>query len=122
MVPLERLLAGADFVSTNCDLNPTSHHLMGAAQFAAMGPGAVFVNCARGPIVEEAALVAALQAGGIAGAGLDVFEDEPLPAASPLRRMDNVLLAPHNSNSSPGAWAHIHRSTLDQLFAGLEDS
>ena len=53
-------------------------------------------------------------------AGLDVFEDEPLPATSPLRAMDNVMLAPHNSNSSPGAWERVHQSTLEQLLAGLK--
>ena len=119
MVPLQRLLEGSDFVSLNCDLNPSSHHLMGAPQFKAMKENAVLVNCARGPIVDEPALIEALEAGGIAGAGLDVFADEPLPADSPLRRFENVLLAPHNSNSSPAAWAHIHESTLDQVFAAL---
>jgi phosphoglycerate dehydrogenase-like enzyme len=122
MTTLDELLAQSDFVSTNCDLNPTSEHLMSTAQFERMKASAVFVNCARGPVVDEVALVAALQAGSIAGAGLDVFEREPLPVDSPLRSMDNVLLAPHNSNSSPKAWQHIHQSTLDQLFAVLAEA
>jgi D-3-phosphoglycerate dehydrogenase / 2-oxoglutarate reductase len=64
-------------------------------------------------------MVAALQEGQIAGAGLDVFEHEPLPQESPLRTMENVLLAPHNANSSPAAWENVHRSTLNNLFRNL---
>lgn len=119
MVAQDALLAEADFVVVACELNPTSKHLMDAAAFKAMKKTAVMINCARGPIVDEAALAAALAGGDIAGAALDVFEDEPLPATSPLRTMDNVLLAPHNSNSSPTAWERIHWSTLNQLVAGL---
>lgn len=120
MVGLEELLAQADFVSVCCDLNSTSHHLFSDAQFKAMKTNAVIVNAARGPIIDEKALVRALQAGEIAGAGLDVFEEEPLPADSPLRGMDNVMMAPHNANSSPKAWERIHWSTLNQLLEGLK--
>ncbi|MBX0331025.1 phosphoglycerate dehydrogenase [Oscillochloris sp. ZM17-4] len=116
MADLPTLLREADFVSINCDLNPSSRHLMSAAAFAQMRPGAVLINTARGPIVDEPALVAALQAGQIGGAALDVFEDEPLPADSPLRGMDNVLLAPHNSNSSPLAWERVHMNTIRNLL------
>jgi D-3-phosphoglycerate dehydrogenase len=80
---------------------------------------AVLINTARGPIVEETALVAALNAGTIGGAALDVFEVEPLPADSPLKRMDNVLLAPHNANSSPAAWERVHWNTIKNLVEGL---
>ena len=82
-----------------------------------MKPDAVLINTARGPIVDESALVHALQKGQIAGAALDVYENEPLPLDSPLMKMDNVMLAPHNANSSPGclgAGALEH----DQEFAG----
>ncbi|NJL54232.1 hypothetical protein HC928_02950 [bacterium] len=120
MVDRETLLREADFVSVTCDLNPTSYHLMNDAAFALMKPTAVLINAARGPIVDEAALVRALQAQRIAGAGLDVFEHEPLPATSPLLTMDNVYLAPHNSNSSPEAWERVHENTIRNLFAVLE--
>jgi D-3-phosphoglycerate dehydrogenase len=120
MVSKEELLASADFVSMNTDLNPTSHHLMSDAQFALMKPSAVLINASRGPVVDEKALVRALQSGRIAGAALDVFEDEPLPADSPLKTMDNVFLAPHNANSSPKAWENIHRSTIEHLMEELE--
>ena len=119
MTSLETLLAASDFVSINCDLNPTSHHLMNSRTFAMMKPSAVLVNTARGPIVDEQALVAALQEGRIAGAALDVFEFEPLPHESPLLKMDNVLLAPHNSNSSPTAWERVHWNTIRNLVEGL---
>jgi len=98
MTDLQSLLAEADFVSINCDLNPTSQHLMNADTFALMKPSAVLINTARGPIVHETALIEALQASRLAGAALDVFEVEPLPLDSPLMKMDNVLLAPHNSD------------------------
>jgi D-3-phosphoglycerate dehydrogenase len=120
MLSKDDLLRQADFVSLNCDLNPTSYHLLSSAEFALMQPRAVVINTARGPVIDEAALVAALQQGQIAGAGLDVFEDEPLPPDSPLRQMDNVLLAPHNANSSPEAWEHVHQNTIRQLLAVLE--
>lgn len=119
MTDLESLLADSDFVSVNCDLNPTSHHLINAKTLSQMKPSAVLINTARGPIVGESALVAALSSGQIGGAALDVFEFEPLPLDSPLLKMDNVMLAPHNSNSSPTAWERIHWSTIKNLVEGL---
>jgi len=119
MLSLEELLKQSDFVSINCDLNPTSLRLMNAGAFAQMKPGAVLINTARGPVVDETALLEALRSGRLAGAALDVFEREPLPADSPLRSMDNVLLAPHNSNASPSAWERVHRSTLANLLEAL---
>lgn len=119
MTNLEYLLSNSDFVSVNCDLNPTSHHLINANTLSKMKPSAVLINTARGPIVEETALVAALSSGQVGGAALDVFEFEPLPKDSPLLKMDNVMLAPHNSNSSPTAWERIHWNTIKNLLEGL---
>jgi D-3-phosphoglycerate dehydrogenase len=119
MVSLDELLSTSDYVSINCDLNPTSHHLMNAGTFARFKTSAVMINTARGPIVDEQALVRALQQGRLGGAGLDVFEVEPLPAHSPLLSMENVMLAPHNSNSSPAAWEAVHENTVRNLFIGL---
>jgi D-3-phosphoglycerate dehydrogenase len=119
MLPLADLLARADFVSVNCDLNPTSQHIINAGTLAQMKPSAVLINTARGPLVDEPALIAALQSGRIAGAALDVFEVEPLPHDSPLLQMDNVMLAPHNANSSPAAWERVHWNTIRNLFDGL---
>jgi D-3-phosphoglycerate dehydrogenase len=121
MVTRQALLQEADFLSLNCDLNPTSYHLMGTSEFQKLKPTAVVVNTARGPIIDEAALVAALESGQIAGAALDVFEFEPLPTHSPLREMDNVLLAPHNSNSSPTTWERVHENTIRNLLRVLKE-
>jgi D-3-phosphoglycerate dehydrogenase / 2-oxoglutarate reductase len=122
MVDLNKLLEQSDFVCLHCDLNSASEHLMSAPQFKAMKTTAVILNLARGPIVDEVALVDALRKGDIAGAALDVFEDEPLPKNSPLLEMDNVMIAPHNSNSSPKAWERVHWSTLNQLVDSLKSS
>ena len=119
MTSLENLLRNADYVSINCDLNPTSHHLMNSDTFALMKPNAILINTARGPIVDEKSLIAALQAHRLAGAALDVFEVEPLPLDSPLMKMDNVMLAPHNTNSSPAAWERVHWNTIKNLLDGL---
>jgi D-3-phosphoglycerate dehydrogenase len=84
-----------------------------------MNSQAVLINTARGPIVDEGALIQALEAGELAGAALDVYEFEPLPLESPLRGFSNVLLAPHNANSSPAAWERVHWNTIRNLFDGL---
>lgn len=120
MVSKEQLLRQADFVCLNCDLNPTSYHLMSEAEFALMKPSAVLINTARGPLIDEPALIRALQEKRIAGAALDVFEDEPLPANSPLRQIENVMLAPHNANSSPQAWERVHWNTINNLLNVLQ--
>ena len=119
MTSLDDLLKRADFVSVNCDLNPTSEHLINAETLAVMKPEAILINTARGPIVDQLALVDALQNERIAGAGLDVFEAEPLPDGSPLLSMDNVMIAPHNANSSPMAWERVHWNTIRNLLDGL---
>jgi len=119
MTGLEDLLRRSDFVSLHCDLNPTSYHLINRQTLAWMKPSAYLINTARGPIVDEPALVEALQNGSLAGAGFDVYEVEPLPKDSPLLKMDNVLLAPHNANSSPAAWERVHRNTIRNLLIGL---
>ncbi len=119
MCSLEQLLRQADFVSLNPELNPTSWHLMNAQTFAMMKPAAVLINTSRGPVVDENALIEALSTGKIAGAALDVFEHEPIPAESPLLQMDNVMLAPHNANSSPAAWERVHANTIRNLLLGL---
>lgn len=119
LLPKHELLRQADFVSVNCDLNPTSFHLISKLEFELMKPSAYLINTARGPIVDEPMLIQALQERRLAGAALDVFEVEPLPEDSPLRGMDNVLLAPHNSNGSPKAWRRVHENTIRNLIEGL---
>jgi glyoxylate reductase len=93
-MPLERLLAEADVVSLHCPLTPETHHLIGADELATMKPSAVLVNAARGPVVDEGALAAALEEGRIAAAALDVYEREP-HVERRLPELDNVVLSPH---------------------------
>lgn len=93
-LPLEELLARADVVSLHCPLTPETHHLIGEAELAAMKRGAVLVNAARGPVVDERALAVALAAGEIAAAGLDVYEHEPRVEPA-LLALENVVLSPH---------------------------
>jgi D-3-phosphoglycerate dehydrogenase len=119
MTSLHFLLSNSDFISVNCDLNSTSYHLISYDTLSLVKPNAVLINTARGPIVDEKALIEALQSKRLAGAALDVFEDEPLPLDSPLLKMDNVMLAPHNSNSSPAAWERVHWNTIRNLLDGL---
>jgi phosphoglycerate dehydrogenase-like enzyme len=95
-VDLDTLMRESDFVVVCCLLNDETRHLVGAPQFARMRPAAYFVNVARGPIVDEAALIDALAARRIAGAALDVFEREPVASDNPLLAMDNVIVTPHS--------------------------
>jgi phosphoglycerate dehydrogenase-like enzyme len=94
-VPLDTLLTESDFVVTCCVLDERTRHMMNAARFALMKPTAFFVNLARGPVVDEPALIDALRSGRIAGAGIDVFEQEPVDPANPLLTMPQVILTPH---------------------------
>jgi len=119
MTSLDQVLSQSDFISLNCDLNPTSRHIIDRAALAKMRPSAVLINTARGSLIDEPALIAALQSKRLAGAALDVFEQEPLPTSSPLRAMENVMLAPHNSNASPAAWERVHWNTIRNLLDGL---
>jgi phosphoglycerate dehydrogenase-like enzyme len=93
---LEDLLRESDFVVACCLLDASTRHLFGEREFAQMRPSAFFINVARGPVVDEPALIAALKADRIAGAALDVFEQEPVDPANPLLAMDNVIVTPHS--------------------------
>ncbi|MBT5774371.1 MAG: hypothetical protein HOH95_08340 [Dehalococcoidia bacterium] len=92
---LRELLRTSDIVTLHTPLNPSTHHLIGADELSLMKPDAILINTARGPIVDEAALCDALTSGTIAGAGLDVFDQEPPPADNPLFALGNVVLTPH---------------------------
>jgi D-3-phosphoglycerate dehydrogenase len=116
MVPLAELLSQADFVTMHTTLNPTSYHLIDEATLGMMKPTAYLINTSRGPVIKEAALAVALEQKAIAGAALDVFEVEPLPPDSPLRRIENCWLAPHNANSSPLSAQRVHINTIKNLL------
>ena len=122
MVAKEDLLTRSDFISLNCDLNSSSYHMIAEPELGQMKSTSYLINAARGPLVDEQALVWALQNGEIAGAALDVFEVEPLPKDSKLREFENCLLAPHNSNSSPEAYRRVHENTIRNLLDVLQAS
>lgn len=103
---LDTAMTGADAISLHVPLTDATRGMIGAAQLAAMAPGAVVVNCARGGIVDEGALIAALSSGHIAGAGLDVAEVEPVPPSSPLR-MPGVIVTPHAAGLGQGAFRRM---------------
>ena len=104
LTTLEEVLK-ADYISLHPDLNETSLHMINEKAFAQMKPSAYLINTSRGKVIDEAALVRALQEGKIAGAGLDVFEVEPLPKDSPLTKMDNVVILPHSASYSNYAFS-----------------
>lgn len=103
MVSAEEVYTQSDFVIIHTSLFPSTYHLVGAEQFKMMKPTACMINAARGAVIDEAAMIRALQSGEIAGAGLDVFEQEPPEADNPLFAMEQVVLSPHNAALSDGA-------------------
>jgi D-3-phosphoglycerate dehydrogenase len=121
---LRQMLAEADFVSIHCVLNPETHQLIGEAELRAMKPSAFLVNVSRGAIVDEAALLRALQERRIAGAALDVFSQEPLARAehplSALYAMDNVIVSPHLTFYTQEAMARLEAETLARCMEVLE--
>ena len=106
LVALEELFRRSDILCVNCPLTPETHHIVNAERLALMKPTAYFINTARGPIVDQKALTKVLQENRIAGAGLDVFEQEPTDPDDPLLKLDNIIAAPHAL-----CWT-------DQCFAG----
>lgn len=110
LVPLDTLMREADFVSLHSRLSPESRGMIGAEQLALMKPTAYFINVARGELVDEAALVDLLRTHSIAGAALDVFEHEPLPADDPLTTLDNVIITPHWNASTSDVFAATGRA------------
>ncbi|MBI3865066.1 MAG: 3-phosphoglycerate dehydrogenase [Planctomycetia bacterium] len=116
LVSLEELLRRSDIVSIHARPRPENRRMIGAAQFALMKPAAYFVNIARGELVDEAALVEVLKNRRIAGAALDVFEHEPLPAGNPLIQLDNVILTPHWSASTSDVWKATGRAMVDGML------
>jgi phosphoglycerate dehydrogenase-like enzyme len=111
LVSLEELLRASDFVSLHCRLTPQTRRLIGRSQLEMMNPSAYLINIARGELIDQSALVEALLQRRIAGAALDVFETEPLPAGDPLTRLDNVILTPHYSPATVDIWAATGRAT-----------
>ena len=116
-VALAELMRESDFVVVACLLNDETRGLVGARELALMKPGAFFINVARGPIVDEKALYEVLAARGIAGAGLDVFEQEPTPADNPILKLDNVIVSPHALCWTDELFGNIARTAIAAVLA-----
>ena len=119
-VPFEQLLAEADIVTVHTPLDHDTRALIGTQALAAMKPGALLVSAARGPIVDQGALIEALQTGRLGGAALDVYEVEPLPAESPLRALENVFLSPHAGGATEQARARVLEMVRANLLRVLD--
>jgi D-3-phosphoglycerate dehydrogenase len=114
-VPFAELLERADVVCVHVPLDQTTHHMIDAGALARMREGTLLVNASRGPVVDEEALIAALAARHLGGAGLDVFEEEPTPADNPLRQMENVFFSPHVAGYTAEAEARALEMVRDNL-------
>jgi D-3-phosphoglycerate dehydrogenase len=118
LVELRELVAESDFVSVCAPLTAETRHLIGAAELASMKPSAILINAARGPLVDEVSLVEALRSGQIAAAGLDVFEEEPLPVDSPLLTLGNVVLTAHTAGISEASTRRV-KTEVGQAAAAI---
>jgi phosphoglycerate dehydrogenase-like enzyme len=119
-VELGEIYRMSDVVSLHLRLSTETTGFLGRAQFAQMKPSAILINTARGPIVDEAAMMEALLSGRLAGAGLDVFAVEPLPQGHPLTRIENVVLSPHCAGITPEAMEAGLRLAVENIWAWLE--
>jgi phosphoglycerate dehydrogenase-like enzyme len=119
-VPLEELLATSDAISLHVPLTDRSRGLFGEREFQLMKPGTLFINTARGAVVDTAALVAALHSGKLGGAGIDVFDIEPLPKDYPLLACEQVVLTPHNADQTPEGMELLNGGVVDNVIAFLE--
>ena len=119
-VNLEELLSQSNFVSLHCPLMKETHHLIGESQLRLMKPESILINTCRGPVIDEQALIRALEEGWIAAAGLDVFEQEPLDSKSPLLDMDNVVLTPHVAGCSDRSQNSFWRLSVEALISLAE--
>lgn len=116
---LDRLLERIDILSLHCPLTDKTRGLIGAAQFARMKPGALLINTSRGPVVDEVALLAALQSGHLSGAGLDTYAVEPPDAANPLFALPNVIVTPHIAAATTDAMARMGTIAADNILAWM---
>jgi D-3-phosphoglycerate dehydrogenase / 2-oxoglutarate reductase len=117
MTTLAQVVAAADYLTVHVPLEPQTRHLVSAELLAGARPGLLFVNTSRGPVVDTAALLDAIDAGTVAGAGLDVFDREPLPADSPLRSRPEIVLTPHEAATSPEALDDLRAEMCDATVA-----
>lgn len=119
LVDMETLLKESDVVTTHTPLNEETRHFIGEREFSLMKPTAIYINTSRGPVVDEKALIKVLKQGKISGAGLDVFETEPLEKDNPLRSLDNVVMTPH-IGSTPGSLSHMLEVAIGNVLRVVE--
>jgi phosphoglycerate dehydrogenase-like enzyme len=119
-VEKDELFRRADFITIHLQLSPRTRGLVGASELRLMKPSAFLINTSRGPIVEEAALIAALRERRIAGAGLDVYDIEPLPQNHPLRKIDNAVLTPHLGYVTQDTFRIFYRQTVEDIRAFID--
>jgi glyoxylate reductase len=118
-VSLPRLLAQSDYVSLHVPLTAKTRHMMGTREFARMKPGAILINTARGAVVDQPAMVAALKSGHLGGAGIDVTDPEPIRSGDPILRLANVVITPHIGTASIGTRASMAAMAVDNILAVL---
>lgn len=119
-LPFDEVMQTADVVSVHVRLSPQSHGLIGTRELGLMKRGAILINASRGAMVDIAALVEALDAGHLAGAGLDVFDQEPLPPDHPILRCEHVVLTPHNADQTPEGMDILNEGVVDNVIAFLK--
>lgn len=121
MTTLDELLQNSDFISLNCNLTTSNCNMIGREEFSLMKTGVFIINTARGPLINEEALIQALRDGKVAGAALDVFKEEPLPIDSLLREFDNCVFGSHNSSNTYEAVIRTNELAIQNLLKGLEN-
>jgi len=121
LADLREVVSTADFLSLNCNLTRSNRHLLGKREFDLMRPGIYLINTARGGLIDERALIDALEKGTVAGAALDVFEDEPLPAGSPLRRFESCVFGAHNASNAREAVTRVNELAIEVLLTELDE-
>ena len=122
VIDLQKLLQTSDFISLNCNLTSANRHMLSKSEFALMQSGVYIINTSRGALIDEDALVQALSEGKVAGAALEVFEQEPLSLDSPLREFDNCIFGTHNSSNTSEAVMRVNEASIRNLLDGLDSA
>jgi D-3-phosphoglycerate dehydrogenase len=120
IVDIDELMATSNVVSVNCPLTPDTRHLVNSSRLASMPPGGYVVNTGRGEVVDTSALAAALRSGHLAGAAVDVLEEEPPAPDNPIRGIDTVIFGSHNASNTLEASARVHRRSIENLARELD--
>lgn len=120
MMSFDQLLEISDFISLSCGLTDKNRHMLGSREFALMKHGVFIINAARGPLIDESALIQALRDGKVAGAGLEVVEEEPLSLDNPLRQFDNCIFGTHNASNTLEAVMRVNKLAIDNLLEALQ--